>query len=108
MSDVVVQGVRVERGVVVEDGHGRVVREVGLVQHLEHVVAAHLEERGPHPANVLQLHPSVQVEDLSLTVDLLGPVVDGEFLSVTVPVGRRPKKGLVRKFAGRWQHHILN
>lgn len=89
MSDIVVQGVRVERGVVVEDGHGRVVREVGLVQHLEHVVAAHLQERGPHPANVLQLDASVQVQNLSLAINFLRPVVDGELLSVTVTVGEK-------------------
>ena len=45
MEQLVVEGVRVAWGFVLVNGHGGVVGEVLLVQHLEHVVASHLESR---------------------------------------------------------------
>lgn len=92
MSDGVVQGVRVERGVVVEDGHGAVVGEVVVVQHLEHGVASHLQEGRPHAPDVFQLHAPVQVHDLALPADLFRPVTHAEFFTVAVPAHRERKK----------------
>ena len=91
MSYGVVERVGVEGRVVVEDGHGGVVGEVVVVQHLEHAVAAHLQEGRPHAPDVFQLHAPVQVHDLSLTADLFRPVADAELLSVAVPAERYNK-----------------
>ena len=45
VRDLVVEGEGEGRRVVLVDGHGRVVGEVGLVHHLEHVVAANLPRK---------------------------------------------------------------
>jgi hypothetical protein len=46
VGNLVVEGEGEGRGVVFVDGHGGVVGEVGLVHHLEHVVASDLGKNG--------------------------------------------------------------
>ena len=45
MRHLVVHGIGEGRGLVLVDGHGGVVGEVGLVHHLEHVVTADLSKK---------------------------------------------------------------
>ncbi len=45
MRHLVVHGVGKGRGLVLVDGHGGIVGEVGLVHHLEHVVTADLSRK---------------------------------------------------------------
>lgn len=47
MEELVVQGVGPARRLVLVHGHGRVVGEVGVVQHLKHLVAADLVKKTP-------------------------------------------------------------
>lgn len=79
-----VQGERPEGWVVLEDGHGRIVGEVGLVEHLELLVATTLEEGRPHASDVFQVDATVQVEYLALAIDLFVPLAFAEPLAEAV------------------------
>lgn len=66
--------------------HGRIVREVRVVQHLEHLVATHRQEGRPHSSYVFQLYPAVSCEDFSLTGDLTVPFLLRKLLPEAMPV----------------------
>lgn len=83
----IVKSVRPIWRIVLEDRHRRIVREVVLVQHLELFIATDLKEGCSHASNVFELHSSVQMEDFTLTRNLLEPLLLGEFLAETMPVG---------------------
>ena len=87
MCELVVHGVGEGGRLVVVYRHARVVREVGLVQHREHVVAADGQEGGADPAHVLQLDAREPGEDLPLARHLLGPLLLGELLAEAVGDG---------------------
>lgn len=53
VEDLVVECVRPAGRPVLVDGHRRVVGEVGVVEHLEHLVAANGQERGSHATHIL-------------------------------------------------------
>lgn len=82
----VVQRVGPEGRVVVEDGDGGVEGEVGGGGGVEHGVAADLQERRAHAADVLALHAAVQRQDLLLAADLAQPLVAREPLAEAVSV----------------------
>lgn len=88
VEDLVVQGVRPARGLVLVHGHGRVVGEVGVVQALEHLVAADREEGRAHATHILLLHTTVRGQDLTLSGHLPGPLLLRELLSEAVTVGK--------------------
>ena len=79
-----VQSERPEGRVVLEDGHCRVVGEVGLVQHLELLVAAALQEGRTHSANVFQIDATIQVKYLPLAMNFLVPLTLAEPFPETV------------------------
>jgi len=83
----VVEGVGVGGGTVLVHWHGGVVGEVLLVQHLEHVVAAHGEEGRPHASNIVHPDTPIGGHDLPLAGDLLRPLPLRELLSETVSNG---------------------
>ena len=91
MRQFVVHGVGEGGREVVVDGHARVVGEVGLIQHGEHVVAADGQEGCSDAPHILQLDPSKPSQDLPLASHLLGPLPLGELFTKTVTVNTRQR-----------------
>lgn len=53
MEQFVVKSVRPTRWFIFIDRHGRIVSKVGVVQHLEHLISTHGEERRSHASYIL-------------------------------------------------------
>lgn len=86
MEDLVVQRVRPAGRTILVDGHRRVVREVGVVQHFEHFVTTDRQEGSSHSSDIFEFDSSVSCEDLSLTGYFTGPLLLGELFAETVTV----------------------
>jgi len=89
VEQLVVEGVGVAGWSVLVDWHGRVIREILLVQHLEHVVASHRQEGRAHAADVVHAHAAIRRHDLPLPCDLAGPLALRELLPEAVRDGVR-------------------
>uniref|UniRef100_A0A8D8ACU8 (northern house mosquito) hypothetical protein n=1 Tax=Culex pipiens TaxID=7175 RepID=A0A8D8ACU8_CULPI len=81
VEDLVVQRVRPAWRTVLVHRHGRVVREVEVVQHLEHLVASDGQERSAHSTHVVQLDATVRGQDLTLAGNFTGPLFRRESLT---------------------------
>ena len=119
MEDLVVERVRPARRTVLVHRHRRVVREVKVVQHLEHLVATDRQERCAHTAHILQLDATVRGQDLALAGNLAGPLLRRERFTEAVTVcGEKQKKkeersvqNIPRKHAAHFsspQDHLRN
>lgn len=86
VEDLVVESVRPAWWSVLIDRHRRVVREVEVVQHLEHPVAANREERRSHAADVFLLNAAVRRQNLTLACDFTRPFLQRELFTETVTV----------------------
>lgn len=86
MRESIVERVWPEWWVDVVHGHGAVVGKVGLLQHLEHVVAARLQEGCSHALHVAPVDASVESDQLALTGNFGQPTFFREFLTKAVTV----------------------
>lgn len=86
VEDLVVQGVRPAGRSVLVDGHGRVIGKVGVVEHLEHLVATDGEEGSAHSADILQLNTTVGGENFTLSSHFTVPFLLGELFTEAVTV----------------------
>ena len=66
MGELVVEGVGEGGGTVVIDRHTGVVREVGFVQHREHVVTTDGQEGSSDTSDILHLHSSKTCNKMNL------------------------------------------
>lgn len=75
MCHLIVECVGPQRGRILEDGHRRIIGKVCIIQHLEHFVASNLQKWRSHSTDVVHLDPAVHVQDLTLAIDLLEPLI---------------------------------
>lgn len=86
VEDLVVERIRPAGRPVLVHRHRRVVREIRVVQHLVHLVAAHRQERSAHTADVVQLNATVCGQNLALPGHLACPLLLRELLAEAVTV----------------------
>ncbi len=128
MEDLVVERVGPRRRVVLVHRHRRVVREVHVVEHLEHAVTAHLrppepsnqiwlfvpvlpfeatdrEERSAQSADVFVADAGVGGHDVALAGRFLGPFLGAELFAEAVPALGTCRRAQAPRFQTRLSHH---
>lgn len=86
VEDFIVQGIWPAGRTIFVHGHRWVIREIGVVQHFEHFIAANGKEWGTHATNVGQFYTTIGGQDFTLASHFTGPFLLRELFAEAMTV----------------------